>query len=171
MSLEHISYSLNRQGCLRPCWKRQSRAASGRAERQVAEPSGKWQSRAASGRSTSRRVALVPQSGLKKAERSGAENDAFSQPPYSLLHNEGPQPHPRPFSNHRRRTQLTPGASRPASEFLYGSQAFALRVRHGLSIGWRIEIALRIYTIVKTLGYGVKPQDHLSFYKRVWRTD
>ena len=95
----------------------------------------------------------------------------FFQPPYSLLHNEGPQPHPRPFSNHRRRTQLTPGASRPASEFLYGSQAFALRVRHGLSIGWRIEIALRIYTIVKTLGYGVKPQDHLSFYKRVWRTD
>ena len=95
----------------------------------------------------------------------------FFQPPYSLLHNEGPQPHPRPFSNHRRRTQLTPGASRPVSEFLYGSQAFALRVRHGLSIGWRIEIALRIYTIVKTLGYGVKPQDHLSFYKRVWRTD
>ena len=41
---------------LRPCWKRQSRAASGR--------------------STSRRVALVPQSGLKKAERSGAENEA-----------------------------------------------------------------------------------------------
>ena len=120
MSLEHISYSLNRQGCFLASLLK------------AAEPSGKWQSRAASGRSTSRRVALVPQSGLKRAERSGAENEAFSQPPYSLLHNEGPQPHPRPFSNHRRRTQLTPGASRPASGFWYGSQAFALRVRHGL---------------------------------------
>ena len=69
MSLEHISYSLNRQGCFlasllkvaEPSSKWQSRTASGRAERQVAEPSGKRQSRAASGR----------------AERSGAENGAL----------------------------------------------------------------------------------------------
>ena len=64
MLLEHISYGLNRQGCFLASLLK------------AAEPSGKWQSRAASGRSTSRRVALVPQSGLKKAERSGAENEA-----------------------------------------------------------------------------------------------
>ena len=47
MSLEHISYSLNRQGCFlasllkaaEPSSKWQSRTASGRAERQAAEPS------------------------------------------------------------------------------------------------------------------------------------
>ena len=73
-------------------------------------------------------------------EKQSLFSYVFFQPPYSLLHNEGPQPHPRPFSNHRRRTQLTPGASRPASGVWYGSQSLCpFGVSHGLFIGWRVE--------------------------------
>ena len=65
MSLEHISYSLNRQGCFLASLLK------------AAEPSGKWPLDIPKGGACSTKWSQESRTASGRAERSGAENEAL----------------------------------------------------------------------------------------------